>query len=313
LSGYTGDIQWQSSTTSTTSGFSNISSATTATYTANDLTTTTYFRARVKSGVCDSLFSNVVTVTVNPISEGGTLGGSTTVCTGSNSTLFTLSGKVGSVVKWQSSTSSSFTSATDIVNTTDTFTASNLTATTYYRAVVKNGVCATANSATGTVTVDPASVGGSIAGSDTVCYGSNNTTLTLSGHTGTIQWQSSTTSSTDGFSDINGATSQTLTRSNLNITTYYRAIVTSGVCASATSSVATITVDPLSVGGTITGSDTVCTGTNSTLLTLTGHTGSVQWQSSTTSASAGFANITGATANTYTADTLRRLIKNETF
>jgi hypothetical protein len=48
---------------------------------------------------------------------------------------------------------------------------------------------------------------------------------------------------------------------NLTQTRYYRAIVQSGVCAAVNSSAVTVTVDPVSVGGTPTGSaQTICTG-----------------------------------------------------
>ncbi|MEP4831561.1 MAG: Ig-like domain-containing protein, partial [Cyclobacteriaceae bacterium] len=254
--------------------------------------------------------------TVDPASVGGSIGGSATVCTGTNSTTLTLSGETGSVTKWQSSTSSDFSTAlTDIANTTTSLTATNLTATTYYRAVVQSGVCATANSATGTVTVDPASVGGSIAGSATVCTGTNSTTLTLSGETGSVtKWQSSTSSDfSTALTDIANTTTS-LTATNLTATTYYRAVVQSGVCATANSATGTVTVDPASVGGSIAGSATVCTGTNSTTLTLSGETGSVtKWQSSTSSdfstALTDIANTTTSlTATNLTATTYYRAV-----
>jgi hypothetical protein len=55
---------------------------------------------------------------------------------------------------------------------------------TFSYSIPLTGGCGTVN-ATGT-TVDPASVGGTIAGSATVCTGTNSTTLTLSGNTGTV-------------------------------------------------------------------------------------------------------------------------------
>jgi hypothetical protein len=51
---------------------------------------------------------------------------------------------------------------------------------------------------------------------------------------GTIQWQSSTTSSTTGFTSIEGAVSNTYTTPALTATTYYRAVVRSGICSSIT-------------------------------------------------------------------------------
>jgi hypothetical protein len=90
------------------------------------------------------------------------------------------------------------------------------------------------------VTLNPTTVEGNISGADTVCAGTNSTLLTVSGNIGTIQWQSST----DGinFNNIASATDQTYTVSNLTSTTYYKAVVTSGVCPSLNTSVAAVLV-----------------------------------------------------------------------
>ncbi|GBL34922.1 hypothetical protein EMGBS15_05170 [Filimonas sp.] len=69
------------------------------------------------------------------------------------------------------------------------------------------------------------------------------------------------------FNDIPGAISSTLTATNLNLSTYYRAIVTNSVCSSDTTASEMVTVDPASVAGNILGATTVCTGVNSTVLT----------------------------------------------
>ena len=63
------NIQWQKSTTSSSSGFADITGAKSATYTASDITATTYFRAKVTipaSGTCSAVtdYSNAVTVTL---------------------------------------------------------------------------------------------------------------------------------------------------------------------------------------------------------------------------------------------------------
>ena len=88
-------------------------------------------------------------------------------------------------------------------------------------------------------TVSTASVGGTISGSTSVYSGTNTTTLTLTGYTGTIQWQSSLDDVT--FTDISGATSATYTATNVTATTYYRAVVTNGACTSDVSTVGRIT------------------------------------------------------------------------
>ncbi|WP_299001166.1 proprotein convertase P-domain-containing protein, partial [uncultured Tenacibaculum sp.] len=117
---------------------------------------------------CQSLTSDEVSLTIIPTSVGGSIAGSTNVCTGTNSTILTLSGQTGNIIRWESSTDN-FTTDIDIANTTTTLTATNLTTTTQYRAIVQSGACTEATSATATITVDPTSEGGSIAGSTNVC------------------------------------------------------------------------------------------------------------------------------------------------
>ncbi|WP_037299900.1 hypothetical protein, partial [Runella limosa] len=313
LSNQVGTVQkWQSSSSSDFANVTNITNTTTS-LTATNLMQTTYYRAVVQSGMCAAAFSATATVTVNPLTIGGAISGSATVCTGTNSTVLTLSNQVGSVQKWQSSLTSDFAAATDITNTTTSLTATNLTQTTYYRAVVQSGVCATAISAMATVTVDPANVGGTIAGSVTVCAGTNSTALTLSNQVGTIQkWQSSLTSDFASATDIVNTTTS-FTATNLTQTTYYRAVVQSGVCAAAFSATATVTVDPVTIGGSIAGSTTVCSGTNSTALTLLNQVGAIQkWQSSLTSDFATATDIanttTGFTASNLTQTTYYRAV-----
>ncbi|WP_141248497.1 DUF642 domain-containing protein, partial [Flavobacterium sp. ACN6] len=132
---------------------------------------------------CAISMSGSAVVVVDPISVGGNIGGGTTVCTGTNSTTLTLSGHTGLVTKWQSSPSSTFASSiTDISNTTTSLIATNLTATTYYRAVVTSGTCSTANSAVATITVNP--IHTISAGSDrNLCQNTamTNITMTLGG------------------------------------------------------------------------------------------------------------------------------------
>jgi hypothetical protein len=113
---------------------------------------------------------------------------------------------------------------------------------------------------TQSITLAIGSVSGTISGAGTVTAGTNSSTLTLSGYSGSIQWQSSTNNST--FSNIGGATAATYIATNLTATTFYRAIVTNGACASATSSTATITIASPSTAFGISGSTTANTISN---------------------------------------------------
>ena len=146
-SGTISSYQWK------VGGFNVASAGTSATYTAT--AAGSYTVTVTNSNGC-SFTSSAYVVTVSPASVGGTISGSASVCTGTNSTALTLSGHTGSITKWQSSTSSTFASAvTDVANTTTSLTATNLTATSYYKAVITSGACAAANSTTATVTVSP--------------------------------------------------------------------------------------------------------------------------------------------------------------
>ncbi len=97
-------------------------------------------------------------------------------------------------------------------------------------------------SGTTTITVDPVSVAGTASGTTTICSGSS-TTVSLSGNVGTIQWQQSA-NGTSGWTDISGATATSLPTGSLTATTYYRAVVTNGVCSSATSDTVIVSMNP---------------------------------------------------------------------
>lgn len=302
LSGRVGNIlRWESCLLSDFSSGVNTIANTTNSLTVTNLSQTTYYRAVVQSGVCSTSNSSIATITVNSTSVGGTVTGGATVCSGTNSTLLTLSGHTGDIVRWESSPVTNFASGVvTISNTSTTYTVVDATSTLHYRAVVANGVCASANSARATVTVNVPAVGGSVSSNTTVCTGTNSTTLTLSGHTGSVtRWQWSTVSDfSSGVTNVSG-TSTNLTVNNLTSSRYYRAQVTSGVCPTTFSSAALITVSPASVGGTASGSATVCSGVNSTTLSLAGNIGNItQWESSLVSDFSSGVNTISNTSST---------------
>ncbi|MCX6256046.1 MAG: T9SS type A sorting domain-containing protein [Bacteroidia bacterium] len=103
---------------------------------------------------CNGTPTATHTVTVNPVSAGGSIAGTTAVCSGTNSTSLTLSSYTGSILKWQYSTDDWATVGDIPINTTG-YTATNLSTTTKYRAVIQSGVCPSVNSVEATVTVKP--------------------------------------------------------------------------------------------------------------------------------------------------------------
>jgi hypothetical protein len=183
------------------------------------------------------------TVTVYPLTVGGTTSGGATVCASANSGNITLSGHTGNTIRWESSINNGINWVA-IANTTINQTYTNLTQTTIYRAVLQSGACAAANSSTVTITVNAVPMGGSVSANNTVCSGTNGATLTLGGQTGSIiRWESSTNAGTTWNTISN--TTTTLNYLNLTQTTIYRAVLQNGVCALVYSGTATITVNPL--------------------------------------------------------------------
>jgi hypothetical protein len=117
-----GAYQWGTGTVGTNS----ILGQTAAAITISPASTTTYWVRRV-----DSFCSNTTTgisqvITVSPASVGGTTSGNQTLCTGSSASNITLSGNVGTVIKWQKSTDNFATTSTDIANTSTTLTSAQM-------------------------------------------------------------------------------------------------------------------------------------------------------------------------------------------
>jgi hypothetical protein len=278
LGGHTGTIlRWESSNDNFVT--STVISNTTTTQNYSNLTQTTKYRAVVQNGTCIVANSIPATITITPLSVGGAVTANAIVCSGSNVGTLTLTGHTGSILRWESSIDN-FVTIVTIANTTITQAYSNLTQTTKYRAVVQSGTCASANSSPATITVNNATVAGTVTFDATVCSGSNAGTLTLAGHTGSIlRWESSIDNFVTTVTIAN--TTTTHNYSNLTQTIKYRAIVQNGICPVLNSSPATITVNNGTVAGAVTSDATVCIGSNSGTLTLAGHTGSIlRWESS---------------------------------
>ena len=129
------------------------------------------------------------------------------------------------------------------------------------------------------ITVDPTSVAGIVTPSDTTICSGNFVNFKLLGYKGNIQWQKSITSSTVGFANIGGETAPTLYSGTLSVSTWYRAVVTSGACPGDLKSVAHVTVSDVSMGGNILSPQTICSGNMPSDLTLSGSSGNVvKWQ-----------------------------------
>jgi len=325
--GSIGDIQLQSSADGiswSNSGSVVAQSAVNAanplmTFNTGALTQTTWFRLMASNGVCSSVVSASVKITVSTAPDAGTIsGGDVTVCTPvaaginlsgatvaiTNSTTLTLTGSsLGATILWQKSIN--YLSATPTWaaagSTTPSLTVANLAASTWYRAQVTNGACIVYTDVV-KITVTPTAKAGAISSAVSVCSGGN-IAFTSAAYVGSsIAWEVSTTSATTGFSTVAGENGLVFNMTNVSYAPlskfYVRTVVTSGDCTIARSVAKTILVDPTSVGGTVTGGGTVCNSGLAGTLTLAGNTGAIQWQYSTDGV-----NYTNAPSSTGTAPT----------
>jgi len=148
---------------------------------------------------------------------------------------------------------------------------------------IENASCGNNIIANNTVNVTVnASVGGTISGGNSpVCSGSSTGTMTVSGYTGTIlAWELSQNSGAWG--SMGGNNSTTFSQNTWESGIWeYRVSVQNGSCPVAYSSIRTINVDPITVGGTLGKShyDPICEGASTPTLTLAGYTGSItRWE-----------------------------------
>ncbi|MDI3321385.1 gliding motility-associated C-terminal domain-containing protein [Pinibacter soli] len=306
-------LQWQSSIDKI--NFTAIPGATDKTYQPGELGATTYFRRAVTANNSCSSTSNIVTVTMQPQINAGTIGSSQVITAGSG-TIAPLtetappSGGNGSYYYgWQSSTDN--VNFTDIAGAYDiSFTPMATPGVMYYRHVVSSGSCPAAYSNSVSIEVKGVSstplTAGSIAASQTICVGSVPNTLvsvsTAAGGTGslTYQWQSSADNNI--FTNITGALNTVYTPNALSTTTYYRRRVTDATTTMYSNTV-TITVLPQVNAGAIGNSQVTAPGGAVSALTETtaasgGGNYRYQWQSSVDNIS--FTNIAGATSISFT-------------
>jgi hypothetical protein len=188
--------------------------------------------------------------------------------------------------QWYSNNSASNTGGTAIsgANTASYTPPTNQAGTKYYYVICTNSQGSTTSAVSAAITVSPISVGGAASSTQTICYGFSPAAITVSGHTGSVQWQVSTDNVT--FTNISGATSATLTSAQMGTLTairYYRAMVTSGTCTSAYSTVVTVNITPLPTISSV-AAGAVCNSGTVTLSAMAS-SGTLRWYNSVTGGS----------------------------
>ncbi len=201
----------------------------------------------VTSGSCGSATDTFI-VNVSTTPTGGSITGASTYCTGTSATLTNSTGTSGGTWSIVPSTAATVNSSTGDI----TFNTSG-TATISY--TVTSASCGSAY-ATLPVTINRSPNSGSISGSSSVCIGAT-TTMTSSGDAGGT-WVSGSTSIATITSS--GGVARGVA-AGASILSY---ITTSASCGDDTAFF-TLTVNPISSAGTITGSSTVCATASTTL------------------------------------------------
>ncbi|MEI7508080.1 MAG: PKD domain-containing protein [Flavobacterium sp.] len=259
------------------------------------------------------------TVNTAPIITNANLG--QTICSGSQTTLVTLTANPnGTTFSW-TATATAGISGFIASGTSNTIPVQTITTTNSSPGTVTYTITPTIGGCTGTsvtyvINVNPAPSISTQPQSSTVCLGGTPTALTVSlnssSTTPTYQWYSNTNNSNSGGILISGATNPTYNPPATNVgTIYYYCLISlsSGGCSGLTSSIATVTINPLP---TITtqplSSQNICVGVtipSPLSVSYTGGTGSVtyQWYSNTSNSNSGGTLITGATNSSYTPST----------
>lgn len=271
LRGYSGSIKkWQSNDGS---GWLDIAN-TDDTLIYSSPAITKMYRVIVGKMVCTPDTSNIVTIKVYAPSKGGIIMPSLdTVCNGANSDTLVLTKKTGTVQQWESNIGSGWN---PVVNTDTFLVYNNITTSTSFRVLVKNGLCASDYSNIATVTIDNPAKAGILERDRSICAGGKGDTLRLKNYEGKIRkWQSNTGS---GWIDINN-TGNTLIYPAPVSNKKYRVIVAKNVCKPDTSNSVTISIISTSSGGNIIPlNSVVCSDNNHDTLTLINSKGDRKWE-----------------------------------
>ena len=247
-------------------------------YDSSPLTQTTYYRAHVQNGVCPDLYSDTVTITVDPQPVGGNISSSITHCETNVTGILNLVGSSGTINFWEYSDDGGGI-WNPIANTSTSEPYSGLTSETWYRVQVEGASCGDIYSDTAIISIDGITVPGTLLSDESICEGST-VSLELLGYTGSVlDWESSEDLA---FWTPLGEIDGDYDSSPLAQTTYYRVHLQNGVCPDLYSDTVTITVDNNVIGGNVNGSMTLCASEANDTLVLINFTGSsLNWEQST--------------------------------
>jgi len=290
---------WESSTNN--SSWQTITSATHQNYTSPGITSATYYRRLVASGVCTEDTSNVAYVEVFALIMNNNITVAQSICNGTSTTLTGSlpSGGTGNYkYQWMSSTDGSYWNS--IPGKTSQNYAVGILNDVYFRRIVVSGMC---SNHSGSAYVEPVIMNNVVSPSQILCSAG---TINISGSlpvggngSFTYSWQTAINNSWQST----GIITQDYPTTTLTTSRNFRRIVTSSGCTS-TSSASFINIsDNYSIASpTVTGCETNTVYNNITGSTVVG--GFYLWQSSTDSTT--WTNIPGGTLRNLSSDTLRQ-------
>jgi len=209
-------------------------------------------------GRCNSGIRNF-NFTIDPVSVGGTLSPANTICLGDNTGNITLNGNTGPIQFWEVNVNTGGFVPDVSLGTANPINPIPAVAGTHvYRATVQSGVCASTQSSTVTVTVNPIPGVPSITplGPIVICDDASQVLTVVSANAATYQWF------LDGIAIV-GATGTTYTANDPSHTGIYT-VLTLGigptVCPSLISNSVDVTVNALPTAD-VTGGGSICAGT----------------------------------------------------
>jgi hypothetical protein len=259
------NFQWQISTDST--NYVNVPSATNSNFRPDTLRLSRYFRVIVNSRIgCGSDTSNAVFIRVWNDLTAPLINGNRSICFNTSTTLqrtqVATGGDGNFTYQWQRFDAGGWVNLAG--QTVDSLVTGNLTQSTSYRLRATSTFgCGDRFSDSIRITVFASVAAGIITTNQNICFGSRPDTLRIGvlpsggGNAFSYQWQVSTDSL--NFVSIAGANSQQFRPDTLQLTRFYRLIVTSTLnCGSDSSNVVRILVYRPFGGGSITGNDTIC-------------------------------------------------------
>jgi hypothetical protein len=234
--------------------WTDISGATTETFTSNALISTSYFRRTETSGSCGTVISNQIAKSVLQQFSGGIIGSSQTISYNTAPILLTsLQSPSGATLpytfQWMKSEDNSY-----FVNvngaTSETYQPGNLALNTYFKRVTSSSTCGSVETNTVTITVTNQLLPGIVTADQTICFKTAPNLLTgsaPSGGTGlfSFQWMKSF-NNTDWF-NIEGEVGSSIQPGILTENTYFRRGVTSGANSSFSNSVKVTVYQPLNI------------------------------------------------------------------